>query len=1074
LSPDLQIRPTTGEAREATIDRHRVHPGFRQFVGWHDSQRNEDCSFSAAPDGTQRCMPDKIDNAIPYYSDAACTKPIALRLVQYCSGPNYVWALPDAAAGACLPQQLYPIMGTITVGAKVYAKASSKCSATTPSPGTWVALGPVVDYKSFVAGTVSKPSSGARLVPYMVSADDGAVQRCARPQTSLSDRVYDTQRAEDYELAPAADGLTRCLPLDRAQRSDSVFSDANCTQPAFQVVPPVYSLVQAAITSSPSARASPRRSTTPPSSARPSRSTPPPSTLPSAMRSRRRCSRPPRRSPTQERQARFPRLKNERLLSSLRTPHSTKVGEMTIQNRSARARPLNSTTMGTVLALAALGCAPRPNSSAAQDFGSSPAQFVPLLLDGGGTMTMPALSATGALVLGGDVEGFFRSSDFGDHWLVSDTGLYGQDWRDCASIQWSKLEPETVYACVGGGAASNGGGFLVSTDGGKSWTMRSTDVQFHGNHPSSPLPAEPRSTGNLLAQDSANGRLYVNTYDQGVFRSSDLGKSWTPIGLNGDGTTKYYGRSLAIDSAHPNTLYAAMYKAGLWKTTDAQASSPLWKQLSDAPANVEEIIIVSGALYAASGSSGLYRSTDGGATWISLNGSFVDTTQSYWKTLAGYVSGTSHVIIADCDNPIKGDSAYRSLIKLTIGSDGNVSYADLTRDASKIDIATIPPDNRTWWHADGKYQNWLGGNAWQDGFVVIDPSNPQNIYVSGAGGFFRSTDGGSTWTHPINGLPIFVARDLALDPNDAKHVVLTTSDWTSFDITDGIAYDASTTHDLAPAGGKEGFSIAFDPVDSTVFLGTGAKYTNAGGMVYSRPSASMTWTDTGFGGADRKGDVALGLAVGRDKANTQLVLAAVMGSGIWRKGEAGWEHVDSTIATTYAFPTSFSFALLPGSSNVYAFDRWQGIFRSTDYGKSWTPIWGAARGDTDERTGFVALNPAVPDELWVSAESGLYKIAGANVGTVGAGLIAKQISAVASPGGLAIAPSGVVYVITLPGAAQPDTGMLKSDDGGATWSTCADDSLAACASRPGAMHMAANGQLYIASDATVACHGRPE
>jgi hypothetical protein len=728
--------------------------------------------------------------------------------------------------------------------------------------------------------------------------------------------------------------------------------------------------------------------------------------------------------------------------------------------------------MLALLALTELGCASEPKSFSPA---STPAlgQFAPLLLDGGGTITMPALSSNGDLVLGGDVEGFFRSSDFGDHWLVSDTGLYGQYWRDCASIQWSQLEAGTVYACVGGGNTSDGGGFLVSTDGGKSWGMRSTAVQFHGNHPSPPLPTEPRSTGNLLAQDAANRILYVNTYDQGVYRSSDLGKTWTPIGLGG-GATTYYGRSLAIDPAHPSTLYAAMYQAGLWKTTNAQAASPVWKQLSGAPANVEEIIIVGDALYAAGGSLGLYRSTNGGATWSSLNGSFVDTTQSYWKTLAGYVSGKSHVIIADCDQPIKGDTAYRSLIKLTIASDGSIDYADLTSNAGNIDIATIPPDQRTWWHAGGKYENWLGGKAWQDGFVVIDPRNPQNLYVSGPGGFFRSTNGGGTWTHPINGLPIFVVRDLALDPKDANHVVLTTSDWTSFDITDGIAYDAATTSDLAPVGGNEGFSIAFDPTDSTVFLGTGAKYSNADGMVYSRPSHSTTWTDTGFGAAVPNGDVALGLAVGRDKANHPFVLAAVMGSGIWRKGDAGWEQVDSTIATTYAFPSNFSFALLPGSPNVYAFDRWQGVFRSNDYGKSWTLIWGAARGNTDERTGFLALSPAQPDELWVSAESGLYKFSGAHVGTVGAGLTATQISAVPSPGGLAISPSGVVYVITLPGAAQPDTGMVKSADGGRTWSACADDSLAACASRPGKMDLAVNGQLYIASDATVACHGFPQ
>jgi hypothetical protein len=52
--------------------------GSREFRGWHDAQRNEDCSFTNASDGSMRCMPVAGGSGGLYYSDASCTVPIFL------------------------------------------------------------------------------------------------------------------------------------------------------------------------------------------------------------------------------------------------------------------------------------------------------------------------------------------------------------------------------------------------------------------------------------------------------------------------------------------------------------------------------------------------------------------------------------------------------------------------------------------------------------------------------------------------------------------------------------------------------------------------------------------------------------------------------------------------------------------------------------------------------------------------------------------------------------------------------------------------------------------------------------
>jgi hypothetical protein len=49
--------------------------GSKQFTGWHDSQRNEDCSFTTAADGSTRCTPNAAFSST-YFADANCTQPV--------------------------------------------------------------------------------------------------------------------------------------------------------------------------------------------------------------------------------------------------------------------------------------------------------------------------------------------------------------------------------------------------------------------------------------------------------------------------------------------------------------------------------------------------------------------------------------------------------------------------------------------------------------------------------------------------------------------------------------------------------------------------------------------------------------------------------------------------------------------------------------------------------------------------------------------------------------------------------------------------------------------------------------
>jgi hypothetical protein len=580
--------------------------------------------------------------------------------------------------------------------------------------------------------------------------------------------------------------------------------------------------------------------------------------------------------------------------------------------------------------------------------------FQPLGVDGGGVIESITL-ANGVLIACGDVEGLFRSEDCGDHWIAVNNGNQQKYLYQNACVAWSITETNTVYAGVGNAGAS--GGFMASTDGGLTWSLRSTAVQFSGNHAASPLPTGgwPRSVGNLIAQDGTY--VYAATYNGGVFRSAavagEWGTSWTNLGLSGG---NYYCRGMAIDAvSKPGStiIYVATYD---WSTTshgtyghiwqyDPTLPSPSFVQLTQSPPLVEELKIVGGYLYAVCGCGGNYTVADGAnpvnagnpgglyrvalsglgtsTAWTSLNDSTyilpstAVVTPPYWQAIDGYTTGsgigTTHTIIIGCTNPLQpsGMPGYRSMVQVTIGnanstSGYSISYSDLSAninpslgnpDASQglahtINLA-IPPDNRLYWRMNSSnYQDWVGGSVFTVSTILIDPTNTQRIYITGTQGFYRSYDGGANWQLAVNGMQLFNARTLQVDPNNPHHLAYCADDFGIITVTDGVGYDINTTSSNPPKGNQEGYTLAYDPVGntagSTLYVSLGTKYANTSGDVYHLPAGSSTWVDDQLNLAGNTNPLAL------DTFNRNVV--------------GGWALTATVSAATAAALPSYTYA----------------------------------------------------------------------------------------------------------------------------------------------------------------------
>lgn len=127
--------------------------GARYFdFNWYDSERSHDCTFMAAGDGVQRCLPTAAATTLTY-RDSACTVPVFSFTNAGCGAQNgYGWAMEQLSCGITR-YRVFPI-GEIIDPETLYAKSGANCNSITPSKGfVYRAAGTEIPPSAFAAGT---------------------------------------------------------------------------------------------------------------------------------------------------------------------------------------------------------------------------------------------------------------------------------------------------------------------------------------------------------------------------------------------------------------------------------------------------------------------------------------------------------------------------------------------------------------------------------------------------------------------------------------------------------------------------------------------------------------------------------------------------------------------------------------------------------------------------------------------------------------------------------------------------------------------------------------------------------
>jgi photosystem II stability/assembly factor-like uncharacterized protein len=332
----------------------------------------------------------------------------------------------------------------------------------------------------------------------------------------------------------------------------------------------------------------------------------------------------------------------------------------------------------------------------------------------------------------GDPNILYVGSASGGVWKTVDGGLTFDpifDEQPIASIgdlALAPTNPSVIYVGSGEANARNsvsfGNGVYKSTDAGKSWShMGLEDTRHISRVVVSSLDPNVVFVG-------AMGHFYGPNEERGVFRSVDAGETWDKVLYLDD---RHGVSDLDIDPTNPNVLYA-----GLW-----HFDRKPWTHTSG------------------SKEGGVWKSVDGGTTWKKIE-----------KGLPKGVIGRIGVKVAP-SNPnvvyVIAESDEGTLFRSDDQGETFEKVSDNVQIVSRglyyTDMRVDPADeNRVYAVSSRLFLSIDGGRTFERisrsthvdyHSLWIDPSNPQRVWQGQDGGVAVSYDRGKTW-EPIRNLPI--------------------------------------------------------------------------------------------------------------------------------------------------------------------------------------------------------------------------------------------------------------------------------------------------------------------------------
>ncbi|HEX2879553.1 MAG TPA: hypothetical protein VHO25_08445 [Polyangiaceae bacterium] len=211
-------RPTSNHRNGSRLHVRTVltEQGQQSWIGWHDTERAEDCTFQRDAEGTLRCLPSRATREV-YFADASCATRVAAISEQQRASVDY--ALQSEGNQCAVGVRVYPLRGAIETPSNVFVQDhAGRCApAELPAAVRFRALGDELPFTAFVAARQGIEGNDARVKAVGLVADDGAVS-----VTGFMDSELNTP------CSWQGTHRTTCVPWATAV---STFADEVCSQP---------------------------------------------------------------------------------------------------------------------------------------------------------------------------------------------------------------------------------------------------------------------------------------------------------------------------------------------------------------------------------------------------------------------------------------------------------------------------------------------------------------------------------------------------------------------------------------------------------------------------------------------------------------------------------------------------------------------------------------------------------------------------------------------------------------------------------------------------------------------------
>ncbi len=664
----------------------------------------------------------------------------------------------------------------------------------------------------------------------------------------------------------------------------------------------------------------------------------------------------------------------------------------------------------------------------------------------GGRSTAAAGSAARPMeyFFGATGGGLWKTGDGGTTWRPVTDGKITS--ASVGAVAVCEADPDVVYIGTGEtqlrGNIQQGDGVYKSTDAGATWTH----IGLRATQNVSRIRVHPRNCDQVWV--AAFGVHSAPNPERGIYKSTDGGDSWRRVLYRNELTG---GVDLTLDPGNPNVMYAALWEAWRksWGMSSGGPGSGLFKS-TDGGENWNEISRNSGlpqsGVYGKIGvavspsnpsrvwalmeheNGGVYRSDDAGATWELINEErklrqrafyytriYADPfdeeivyalNTGFYRSRDGGATFPQQISVPHGDNHdlwIAPNDADRMINAndggANVSFNGGSTWTDqdyptsqfyrvMTTNHDPYHICGAQQDNSTacvpgqgWGHlaarGGGSYFYAVGGC--ESGYIANDPRDVNRFYAGCYGGQLSEYDHATGQQRAINVWPENPMGQSAIDLRERVQ-------WT--------------------------FPIVFSPTDpSVLYTGTQKLWrTTNGGETWEQMSGDLTRADPSTMGPSG-GPITLD----QTGVETYATLFAIApsphdGNVIWtgsddgyvqltRDGGATWTNVTPPdapdfvrINTVEVSPHTPGKAYVSGIRYLVDNDRSPYIWRTTDYGATWTKIVNGIPGDDFVRA--TREDPTRPGLLYAASERTVYVSwdEGANWQSLGMNLPNTQVS----------------------------------------------------------------------------------